>query len=353
MQALHCIFGVGSLVAPLVSEPFLLKKADQEEERTTREPPEWTSQSVAYSASVMLGGSNASLESSTLYAGEVGESQVMYAYLISGVLMLLSCCAMTWTYLMGDKSLILRKKPKLKTQQGSPDEKEAIAKHHIVNIAFLVLLAIFFATYVTMDVVYGTFLMTFAVKQLGWSKTNGAAVTSAFMGVFTVGRGLGIVLVNFIRPSILLTADLILCVIFSVILTGFVNMHVSVLWICSVGLGLGMATVYATGFTWTETYTGVSGKVSALILAASAVGEMSGPAMSGPLMEKVGYMSYVYLTLSLSLLCLVTMIALHFMGFKMRKLTEEESASDIVAEVDAEEHCLTPLRQTSQQEVQT
>ena len=350
MQAFHCLFGVGCLLAPIISEPFLLKKPDDDQMVTTIKP-EWISQSANYSAAVDLAERNVSMATSEPFVSEAGESQVMYAYLITGVLMLLTGCALVWTYLIGDKSLRLKKKQKSQAQPVSPDkEKETVVKQRVVYIAFLVLLALFFVLYVAMEMVFGTFLMTFAVKQLGWSKTKGAAVTTAFMGAFTGGRGLGIILVTLIRPSILLTADLILCVIFSVILTGFVNMHVSVLWICSVGLGLGMATVYATGFTWTETYIGVSGKVSAMILVASAVGEMAGPASTGPLMEKVGYISYVYVMLGTSLACLGTIIALQLLGLKLRNLSGGKLREPAIeVEVDAEDHYLTGLRETSQE----
>ena len=331
MQAFHCIFGVGCLVAPLIAQPFLLQASDPHlQSTTTTLKPDVASVSNAHHSDgdgdgVGVTVWEASRELNATMMQE-GESQLKYAYLIAGLLMLLSCCGMACVFLMGDRRLRLRKHQKSESQLSSLQERQGIMdKQRIIYLAILSVLALFFLVYVALEAAYCTYMLTFVVKYLGWSKTMGAAVTSALMGAFTGGRALGIILVTVIRPFILLMVDLVVCVIFSVILVVFVDMHVSIFWICSVGLGLGMATVYATGFTWTESYIGVSAKVSALILVASSFGEMIGPAITGPLMEKVSLMSYAYITLSLVVSCLACMIVMELLGRKLKKLMTAKS----------------------------
>jgi FHS family Na+ dependent glucose MFS transporter 1 len=280
MQCFHCLFSVGCLVAPVIAEPFLME--------TTNE---------------VTNGTNYTADPTSAPP----ESQIMYAYLIAGVMTFVSGITFGCIFVFVDSKIFLKKKREEKDEnRNATDPIDSIPQtlYHI----FLSFLAVMYAAYCAVEVTFATYLLTFAVRYLHWSKKAAANVTSALMGAFTAGRGLGIVQVIFLRPSLMIFGDLTAMVVIMAVLCAFVTMHSAVLWACSIGFGFAMATFYGTGFTWTEQQIGTQARVSALILVASSIGEMSGPAMAAPLMGKVGYFSFVVVILTLCAVGLFCMI---------------------------------------------
>lgn len=313
MQSFHCLFSIGCLVAPLVAKPFLMAIPED---------------------AAVLPNATATTVSSAPAPGT--GSILMYAYMIVGLLMFLSgfCCLLI--YLVGNRTILLKKAAKA----GERSKKSMTHFRRVPYAIFLVLLAMMYGTYCAVEAAYSTFLLTFIVKHLGWSKDLTADVLAALMGAFTGGRALGIVIVVVLKPSVIILGDLTLMFLFLLVLSIAVNMHSSVVWISSVGLGFAMASVYGIGFTWTESHVGARAKVSTLILVASSVGEMSGPAMVGPLMDRAGFIWFAYSILALMSICLVSMIGLEIIGkeINVNKKRKGRTAADAV-KLDPDNHC--------------
>ncbi|ELU08562.1 hypothetical protein CAPTEDRAFT_83377, partial [Capitella teleta] len=255
MQGFHCLFSVGCLLAPLIAEPFLMEVPQDDLSNSTIQSTVFTPM----------------------------ETQVMYAYLISGVLTLLAGVGFTFIFFLETPRIFMAKsKDNKKEEENAPDPLESV--NRVLYGIFLTFLAVMYTAYCAAEASFGVYLLTFAVKYVNWTKKKSANLTAALMGAFTAGRALGIPLVIVLRPSVIILVDLISMVSMLAILSAFVNVHDAVLWVCSIGFGFAMASFYGTGFTWTERRIGTRPRVSALILVASAIGEMSGPSMVGPIM---------------------------------------------------------------------
>ena len=101
-----------------------------------------------------------------------------------------------------------------------------------------------FAFYVGLDVMSASFVMTFAVKGLGWTKSQGIAVTSCFRGVYSLGRVSSVFLALIISPTKMIMFDVFLILSGLFVLTIFINFHDLILWIFISLAGLGMGSFY-------------------------------------------------------------------------------------------------------------
>lgn len=170
------------------------------------------------------------------------------------------------------------------------------------KIRALVLLFVFFALYVGMEVTYGGFLLTYAVRgPPKMNKDRGAFLTSVLWGSFSVGRLLAIPLSRALSPAVLLLGDVfITCVsAMGLIISG--RKIPSILWVCSATLGLGMSSIFASGVNWAEQYISLTGKSTAVFVVAAATGEMAVPIVVGQLFDTKGPLSLMYVVLGVAL----------------------------------------------------
>ncbi|ELU08565.1 hypothetical protein CAPTEDRAFT_211226 [Capitella teleta] len=289
MQGFYCVLSMGSLVAPLIAEPFLQEKPQNA----------LTSGQIGIST-----------------PAEKSETQIVYVYLMTGIYMITAGVGFTCMFLLETPRMLLAKsKDNKKEEENAPDPLESV--NRVFYGIFLTFLAVMYTAYCAAEASFGVYLLTFAVKYLNWNQQQAAMVTAALMGAFTAGRALGIPLVIVLRPSVIILVDLISMVSMLAILSAFVNVHDAVLWVCSIGFGFAMASFYGSGFSWVEHRIGVRTRVNAMILVASAVGELVGPSTVGPIMGTVGYNSFVYLILTFVVVALISFIALEVLSIKV------------------------------------
>ncbi len=192
---------------------------------------------------------------------------------------------------------------------------EALSEDYVIHkesrgfrVQILILLFIFYFLYVGMEVTYGGLIMTFSVKYLDWSKSEGTMLTSVFWGSFAVGRGLAIFLAKCLSPAIMLIVDLVLsCLALGGLVMALDSNHF-VLWLCTAMLGVGMASIFPTGITWAERYMRVTGKATAVFVVGSALGEMALPALTGFLFQSAGAMWLMYVLLGCGIVSAVIYI---------------------------------------------
>ncbi|HKP87694.1 MAG TPA: MFS transporter [Blastocatellia bacterium] len=180
------------------------------------------------------------------------------------------------------------------------------------DLRLVLLIALFFFLYVGAEIGFGGWVFTYALK-LDLSGEKGAAyLTSAFWGSLTLGRLLAIPISSRLRPRSILLADLALCVA-SVTMILLRPDSVAVLWVCTLSIGLAMASIFPTTFSFAERRMTITGKVTGWFLVGASAGAMSVPWLIGQLFESIGprvMMLTILLDLSLAV-GIFTVLARH------------------------------------------
>jgi FHS family Na+ dependent glucose MFS transporter 1 len=167
------------------------------------------------------------------------------------------------------------------TQPAGQLEHKAGVHPVVALIALLLLL------YVGAEVAFGGWISTYAVAlDLADAKTA-AYLTSAFWGALTLGRLLAIPLAALYRPRWILLADLLGCLVSVGILLLWPGSTLA-LWLGTLGLGLGMASIFPTAITLAERRIPITGQVTGWFLVAASIGAMSLPWVIGQLFESMG-----------------------------------------------------------------
>jgi MFS family permease len=131
---------------------------------------------------------------------------------------------------------------------------------------------------------------------LGYSKTTGLLCASVFFGCFGFGRLVGIPVSARIRQRTILIFNYILAILGLVCLL-FVHTHQFVLWIGIVLSALGFSTVFATQVLWFSEHIVFDGTAAGVVHTGASVGVMTGPALTGILIQALGHQWLVYLML--------------------------------------------------------
>ena len=239
-------------------------------------------------------------------------------YLIIGVYCLISSIAFSFTYLVWFKYEELKGKNRHKVQakNGREEETSNNINKKLESMWFRIPMMIFmflkFGTLVALEIVYASFLMTFAVNGLNWTKQDGLAVTSVFRASFAAARGLSICLAAAVSPTKMIIKDLVILISAFVVLLIWVEANNLVLWVGSGVVGFGMGSLYASSMSWADGQMIITGKAGSTFVTGTWIGALTIPASVGYLFDTVGPFSFIYScfgdTLLLSLICLSAML---------------------------------------------
>lgn len=97
------------------------------------------------------------------------------------------------------------------------------------------------------------------------SPTDGARVLFGLQLGFTISRFVGIILVQRVRPHFIFVGNLILLTISNTILFIWGGSSMTMLWVGSVMIGVGMSTVYPSLYAFIEKYLNITETVSGVI----------------------------------------------------------------------------------------
>ena len=350
MQGFHCVFALGTFVAPWIAKPFISTMETMQENNTYMETTTSKSQLVVSGndTKFLLKGEssthntqsmfnslnptgpsiqdttstpkrmsifqvNVSENSNVTDTEQLSESQVHFTYLIVGAYIFISSLCFVIVYFIHRRST--RNDP---TKQGKnknsgiTTEKNSRMKSPEpawYRWPMLVLMFFRFAIYVGLDIMTASFLMTFAVKGLGWDKDTGVALTSCFRGVYSIGRGSSILFAVFISPSKMIIMNLVLINIGLGVLAAFFEYHPLILWIFISLAGFGMGSFYGASMSWIDKYLNVTGKTGSLFILGSWVGLLTLPALTGYLFDNISPFCYIYSCLGTSLVLLVVTVS--------------------------------------------
>ena len=191
-------------------------------------------------------------------------------------------------------SLAKQQKDSKDARKNNPDEKSMPLK---VKAVILILLASLMMSYCVMEDGFASFLMTFSLNHLNWSKETGSYITTVFWACFVTGRFCGIFIVGCCKQSTMLTTYLGFIAVSSVgFLLGSVFSVIPLVWIFTGTLGFSMSIVFPCIFGWTsENILKITGKISSMFLVSAGLGAMLFPLLVGYLMEYFSPLWFAYM----------------------------------------------------------
>ena len=199
-----------------------------------------------------------------------------------------------------------------KSVSTSPRHHRVDFKHHPSNllprrvvayrVSSYIVLFFFVMTYYGLLVTFGNLVFTFAVEGARFSKAQAADLNSLFWGSYTFARLLSVLLLLLGAPPLLMMATNVAGSFFSllpmVLLPGDGDhTPTMVIWIGTAALGASMTSILPTTLTWLAQQVEVTGKVTAVVVAGAALGDMILPAVAEEIMAATSPRALLYFAL--------------------------------------------------------
>ena len=307
MQALHFSFALGTFVAPLLAEPFIVQNAIPDIPTSHYcNPPDDTVNDTTTNCTSL----DDSLVSNCTDVSDDNDffSSIRFgwAYWISSLAMLLVAIPLIYF-----AAFTKRRHPQLyqqiiaaqKENADATDERKMtkanIKYYKTFKIFIVAMCTVFLFCYIGVEVTYGSYIFTFGVtyKELCFSKSKAALLNSVYWGTFTFGRlaGIGIAMLK-ISTTFMLVSDFIGCMCAVLLITILRTSDVAI-WIGSALLGLAVASVFPSMLLWVNERLEVTGKVTAVLVNGATLGDMVLPLTVGLLITNVNPELFLYLML--------------------------------------------------------
>src|SRR6266540_1043915 len=194
----------------------------------------------------------------------------------------------------------------------NPPQQTEVREKSGLSVPFLLmfLIANCFFLSVGAESGFGNWIYTYAIT-LGMETTITAAyLTSAFWGLFTVGRLLGVWVSTRLRSPTILFLDLAGCLAsLGLIILG--RESVTLLWAGSIGLGIFMASIFPTTMMFAGERIHVSGATTGWFIGGGGVGGMFLPWFIGQTFVTAGphsMMTIIFTVISINLLIVLYLV---------------------------------------------
>ena len=173
------------------------------------------------------------------------------------------------------------KSPAIAEEDSKADEGSRL------RIGLLLPLALVFLLYVSAEVSFGGWLYTYTIALHPEEITGAGLLTSAFWASIAVGRLFAVPLSTRLRSRTILLIDFLGALI-SLIVILTMSSSLAALWVGTIGFGLCMASIFPTWMAFSGRRIRITGKVSGIFYAATAVGAMTFPLICGWAFEASG-----------------------------------------------------------------
>ena len=140
--------------------------------------------------------------------------------------------------------------------------------------------ALVFLLYVSAEVSFGGWLYTYTISLHPSAVTGAGLLTSAFWASIAVGRLFAVPLSIRMRSRMILLIDFLGALI-SLIVILTMSSSLVALWVGTIGFGLFMASIFPTWMAFSGRRVKITGRVSGIFYAATAVGAMTFPLICG------------------------------------------------------------------------
>lgn len=304
LQSIHFAFAIGGAISPFVTGPFLAPEKNMN-----------TTSAVTGNTSIANHTNNATTSDSSDFPWT--ESRLYVPYSIAAFLALTATVPLFVLACTSKRPSDVKSVKSVSSVDEDIDEERNIQKLSTGMKAFvLIILMVFLGIYCAMEDGFNSFLATFCVSKLKWTKYMASIVTAVFWISYTVARFIGIFLARIFKPVKLMFILTVLVIL------GFLGFFLSAqfkvyegIWISSGVVGLAMSMIFPLVFAWTEeSILPVTGFVASLFLIAASLGSMINPIVLGFLMDNSSPMWLAYIMLgesviNLMVLCLAWTVA--------------------------------------------
>ncbi|XP_077548459.1 uncharacterized protein LOC144161717 [Haemaphysalis longicornis] len=307
MQVYHFAFGMGALIAPFITEPFLSLNVSATSNVTA------TSDTVAFPWAHI---SDAVLDEEQYHVDDprlrvdsrtFRPPQLAYAFGIVSAFNALVAAFMFTAYLI-DRSDSKPPVPSGETANQTTDHQRWFSRSLMLLVGLYVMMS------GVLECAYGQMLPTYAVNSdLRMTKSQAAYLTSCFFCTFTIAR-IGSAFWSLLAsPScILLTCQVLLVGTFT-LLVFFGSSSSAWLWTLSGVAGVSLAAAYGTGVSYAVQFLLVTGKMMSAVTVGAALATMAPPLLVGPFIEEDPVV--------LAYVCLAATLVMSALYFAMHLLT--------------------------------
>ena len=284
MHSIHFSFGFGAFVSPLVAESFLKVNGLNESYQNVTTNNQTTTQAT----------------------NEIQNGMGLdVLYPIIG----------TFAILVSLGYLVLAIKDSRISSKSNPYTKLTNDRKSSPNNSVIIaLVLVFLFLYVGMEVMYGTYLATFAVEsKLHLSRQVGARITAIFWGAFASMRFLAIFASVKLSPLGTLIFSFFVSLVGSTLLAIFGETSVESLSIFTAFMGVGMAPIFASCMLWMDQYMTVTNKIGGFMSVAGGIGADLFPLLLGQFIAKLP-MLLMYMQVVLIYLCVLLFTLASWIG---------------------------------------
>jgi FHS family Na+ dependent glucose MFS transporter 1 len=211
----------------------------------------------------------------------------------------------------------------LRLPSPAPQVNNEPASQARVNKKLVALIAAFFFLYLGAEVGFGGWITTYAISSNLSNQTIAKYLTATFWGSLTIGRLVAIPLAARFKPRNILIGNLIGCLLSLTVILLW-SQSLAALWVGAAGLGLSMASIFPTMFSFAERRVTITGQVTGAFIMGASAGGMFLPWLIGQLFEKVGprvMLQTILLDLIATLLVFVLLV------FNSHRKAEDDQAT--------------------------
>ncbi|XP_033761500.1 sodium-dependent glucose transporter 1-like [Pecten maximus] len=310
--------GIASVVAPLVTAPFLQKQPNYNSACTYN--ISWNSTSstptlysyINRTIQSRLNDMELSIGNSTLKTES--DSKLYIAYTISAVLGLLTAVLF----------FVLFCQPgPVNEQKQNSGKLEFIGKRSIlVKRLQLFNIGVFGLTQSAIDFTFAGYLAVFCINYLGWTKTLGATVTSVAFFARLTGTFSGIFLVRYFPSHQLLVISTIASTV------GFIGLTISAHAYADVGIWISVGAIgFPFGLMWPSLINWINinlipfrNQISGSLSSCAYLGALLVPLLIGYMMAEVSLLWFCYLCCSMSVVLVINaLLMLLYTGPSVKK----------------------------------
>ncbi|KAK3588134.1 hypothetical protein CHS0354_012191 [Potamilus streckersoni] len=276
-QAIHFAFALGGIISPQIIAPFLAQPTFDSLKDTlnvsnsnkTDNISYFLSRNVSFNDDCCNGTTSDSISS---FNGQV--TYVHHGYLITSSLSLLCSVPLLVSFFRPNDKI-----DKLKKDTISPVDALAENLPLKLKIPTIIFLCLILNSYVGVEATYASYLMTFCIRHMKWTKADGSIASSLYWLGFCVGRFLGIFLARFLQSCTLLFTFCILIILsFLGLLLGSLFYMQTLVWVFIAVVGFAFSPVFPSVFSWTEErFFPVSGRIASLLMLSSSLGAATVP----------------------------------------------------------------------------
>lgn len=329
MQALHFSWALGSIISPLFTAPFLSKLINKTisfniSNITCQEQIEKFGSSS--NESFCQWNNTVEIFHNTSRFNEISRSEfkLYIPYSIAGFLHMTAAVCFLVIYIQKTRKIDNKKykvginESKNRSIKFSFSRESILPKVGLLNMVLLIMI------YVSLEGIFGALLTTYSVTKLGWTKVDGAYITSVFAGCLCAGRLFSIYVIKFLGSSkILLVYSTILCVSLAGFLICSVFTFQVGIWLTTAVAGLSGSAMFPGILTWTqEDFVPMTRRVTSSIMVGSSIGWMSAPTIVGILMDTVSPMYFCYVSLGVSMVVICLYSTAYLLSRELKKYTK-------------------------------